>query len=70
MARRIALWGEAVGQPGLSGHSTRRGAATDASRAGARIAELQQLGGWESTAMPAHYVANADALLHHPLRGV
>ena len=70
VARRIALWGEAVGQPGLSGHSTRRGAATDASRAGARIAELQQLGGWESTAMPAHYVANADALLHHPLRGV
>ena len=35
-----------------------------------RSAELQQLGGWESTAMPAHYVANADALLHHPLRGV
>ena len=70
VARRIALWGEEVGQPGLSGHSTRRGAATDASRAGARIAELQQLGGWESTAMPAHYVANADALLHHPLRSV
>ena len=70
VARRIALWGEEVGQPGLTGHSTRRGAATDASRAGARIAELQQLGGWESTAMPAHYVANADALLHHPLRGV
>ena len=70
VARRIALWGEEVGQPGLTGHSTRRGAATDASRAGARIAELQQLGGWESTAMPAHYVTNADALLHHPLRGV
>ena len=70
VARRIALWGEEVDQPGLTGHSTRRGAATDASRAGARIAELQQLGGWESTAMPAHYVANADALLHHPLRGV
>ena len=70
VARRIALWGEAVGQPGPSGHSTRRGAAIDASRASARIAELQQLGGWESTAMPAHYVANADALLHHPLRGV
>ena len=70
VARRIALWGDEVGQPGLSGHSTRRGAATDASRAGARIAELQQLGGWESTAMPAHYVATADALLHHPLRGV
>ena len=62
--------GVGVGQPGLSGHSTRRGAATDASRAGARIAELQQLGGWESPAMPAHYAANADALLHHPLRGV
>ena len=70
VARRIALWGEAVGQPGLSGHSTRRGAATDASRAGARIAELQQLGGWASAEMPAHYVANADALLHHPLRSV
>ncbi len=36
VARRIALWGEEVGQPGRSGHSTRRGAATDASRAGAR----------------------------------
>ena len=70
VARRIALWGEAVGQHGLSGHSTRRGAATDASRAGVRIAELQQLGGWTSAEMPAHYVANADALLHHPLRGV
>ena len=70
VARRIALWGDEAGQPGLSGHSTRRGAATDASRAGARIAELQQLGGWESTAMPAHYVTNADALLHHPLRGM
>ena len=70
VARRIALWGEEVGQPRHSGHSTHRGAATDASRAGARIAELQQLGGWESTTMPAHYVQNADALLHHPLRGV
>ena len=70
VARRIALWGEEVGQPGLTGHSTCRGAATNASRAGARIAELQQLGGWESTAMPAHYVANADALLRHPLRSV
>ena len=70
VARRIALWGDEVGQPGRSGHTTRRGTATDASRAGARIAELQQLGGWESTAMPAHYVTNADALLHHPLRGV
>ncbi len=71
VARRIALWGEQVGPArALSGHSTRRGAATDTSRAGAGIAELQQLGGWESTAMPAHYVANADALLHHPLPGV
>ena len=69
VARRIALWGEEVGQRGLTGHSTRRGAATDTSRAGARIAELQQLGGRESTAMPPP-VANADALLHHPLRGV
>ena len=69
-ARCIALWGEEVGRPGRSGHGTRRGAATEASRAGARIAKLQQLSGRGSTAMPAHYVANGDALLHHPLRGV
>ena len=43
IARRIAFWGTVVGQPGLSGHSTRRGAATDAARAGAREVDLMRL---------------------------
>ena len=47
--RSIAHWGEAVGQPRLSGHSTHRGAATDASRAGAREVDLMSLGGSKSS---------------------
>ena len=70
IARRIALWGQRAGQPGLNGHSTRRGAASDAARAGAREVDLMRLGGWKSPTMPARYVASADALTHHPLRGV
>ena len=70
IVRRVTHWGEIAGQPGLSGHSTRRGAATDAARAGAREVDLMRLGGWKSPAMPARYVAAADALRHHPLRTV
>ena len=70
IARRFGYWGRIAGYDGLTGHSTRRGAATDAARAGKNILELMKLGGWKTTAMPERYVEDADALLDHPMRGV
>ncbi len=68
IARRIAYWGDMIGKQGLTGHSTRRGAASDAARAGARNEDLMRLGGWKSPAMPSRYIASEDTLKNHPLR--
>ena len=51
-------WGEATGQPRLSGHSTGWGAATAAG--GVREVELIWAGGWPSPAMPARSVGHID----------
>ena len=70
IARRFGYWGRIAGYDGLTGHSTRRGAATEAARSGKNTLALKQLGGWKSSAMPERYVEDADALLNHPLRDV
>lgn len=70
IARRFGYWGRQAGCDGLTGHSTRRGAATDAARAGKNMFDLMKLGGWRTPSMPARYVEESDALLNHPLRGV
>lgn len=47
-------------KPTFSGHSLRRGAATQARLNGADVMEIQKLGRWESPAMPAIYAAVKD----------
>lgn len=44
-------------KPTFSGHSLRRGAATQARLNGADVMEIQKLGRWEGPAMPAIYAA-------------
>ena len=39
----------------ISGHSARVGAAQSLVRHGATVPELQQVGRWKTSAMPAHY---------------
>lgn len=46
---------------GLSGHSTRVGAAQDLRRSGASVLDLQAEGGWRDPRMPGRYTARIDA---------
>src|SRR5687768_9646663 len=46
---------------GLSGHSTRVGAAQDLRRSGARVLDRQAEGGWRDPRMPGRYTARRDA---------
>ena len=46
---------------GLSGHSTRVGAAQDLRRSGASVLDLQAEGGWRDPRMPGLYTARIDA---------
>ena len=68
--RRINYWGNKIGINNLTGHSLRRGAASDAVEYGARETDLMRLGGWKTLTMPVHYVAERDAVTYHPLRGI
>jgi integrase len=49
---------------GISGHSTRVGAAQDLSAAGMGLIEIMQAGGWRTTQMVARYTENLE-----PMRG-
>lgn len=52
----ITRWAAAAGIVGrVSGHSLRVGAAQSLVAAGASLVDLQQVGGWKSPDMPAHY---------------
>ena len=46
---------------GLSGHSTRVGAAQDLRQAGASVLDLQAEGGWRDPRMPGRYTRELDA---------
>ena len=55
VARRLAAMGRAAGIEGSSGHSGRRGLATDLIRRGESTTAVQQAGGWRSASMVARY---------------
>lgn len=59
MARAAGMGAEAVA--GLSGHSTRVGAAQDLRQAGASVLDLQAEGGWRDPRMPGRYTRALDA---------
>jgi integrase len=52
---------EAEAVAGLSGHSTRVGAAQDLRQAGASVLDLQAEGGWRDPRMPGRYTRALDA---------
>ena len=68
---------EAAGLPvppgfaGWSGHSLRRGFATEARKAGADPLKISRQGGWVDGSRALNgYIADADRWSDHPLRGV
>jgi integrase len=59
------------GFAGYSGHSLRRGFATEARRAGADPLRIARQGGWaDNSASLARYLADVDQWADHPLAGV
>lgn len=73
VARVAASAGVAVpdGFHGYSGHSLRRGFATEARRAGADALRIARHGGWaDNSASLAKYIADIDRWQGHPLSGV
>jgi integrase len=74
IVKRIA---ERAGRPapysfrGWSGHSLRRGFATESRRAGADALRIGRHGGWaDGSAALARYLADVDQWDGHPLKGV
>ena len=61
--KRVAQW---IGMParfvaGVSGHSTRVGAAQDLAELDIDLAAITQAGGWKSTRMPLQYAEKINA---------
>ncbi len=56
---RVNTLGEALGIVGLSAHDCRHYWATQAARNGTQLDRLQDAGGWNSPAMPMHYIESA-----------
>ncbi|HXQ38644.1 MAG TPA: tyrosine-type recombinase/integrase, partial [Anaerolineales bacterium] len=54
--KRVELLGRKVGIENLSPHDLRHYWATNAARKGTPVKNLQQAGGWNSPAMPLHYI--------------
>jgi integrase len=54
--KRVELLGRKIGIDGLSPHDLRHYWATNASRKGTPVKSLQEAGGWNSPAMPLHYI--------------
>jgi len=60
ITKRVRLLGERLGIEGLSAHDCRHYWATQAARNGTDVLSLKQAGGWNSLAMPARYVEEAE----------
>ena len=60
IADRVKELGENLGIQGLSPHDCRHYWATDAVKNGTSLTDLRDAGGWNSLAMPSHYVAAAE----------
>lgn len=54
--KRVELLGRKIGIENLSPHDLRHYWATNASRKGTPVKNLQEAGGWNSPAMPLHYI--------------
>jgi integrase len=54
--KRVELLGRRIGIEGLSPHDLRHYWATNAARKGTPVKNLQVAGGWNSPAMPLHYI--------------
>ena len=54
--KRVELLGQRIGIENLSPHDLRHYWATNASRKGTPVKKLQEAGGWNSPAMPLHYI--------------
>jgi len=54
--KRVELLGRRMGLENLSPHDLRHYWATNASRKGTPVKNLQEAGGWNSPAMPLHYI--------------
>ncbi len=68
VARVIQRWcRRVVIDADVAGHSTRRGAATDAANLGANLKAIQDLGGWRSVSIPMRYIQDSDAVRKHAL---
>lgn len=61
LAGRIRRLGEAAGIEGLSGHSCRRGAATELAHNGATEQQLKSAGRWKRSDTVARYIDEGDA---------
>ncbi len=62
IAHRIQRAAKAAGLgDGFNGHSLRRGMCSDLAQAGASLVQLQQVGRWKSSRMPAIYAADTAA---------
>lgn len=60
IAARVQFLGRLIGESNLSPHDLRHYWATQASRNGTAIKDLQDAGGWNSPAMPLHYIQSAE----------
>ena len=60
IADKVRELGENLDIHGLSPHDCRHYWATDAVKSGTSLTDLRDAGGWNSLAMPSHYVAAAD----------
>ena len=58
--KRVVALGKAVGIENLSPHDCRHYWATSAARRKTPLDRLKQAGGWNSVAMPLHYIAEAE----------
>lgn len=59
LTARVRTLGEKIGVKGLSAHDCRHYWATQAARNGTQLDRLQDAGGWNSPAMPMHYIEAA-----------
>jgi integrase len=53
--------GAGIAAAGISGHSSRVGAAQDMAQAGIELPPIMQAGGWKTAEMVARYTARLDA---------
>lgn len=56
ISKRVEMLGRTIGVESLSPHDLRHYWATNASRKGTPVKNLQEAGGWNSPAMPLHYI--------------